>query len=1040
MSGGDFDRLERALDLFAAWEAAGMSPPASELLAANEDLREVLEPLIQDAQHTVQVETETETVPYTTQELAPSNPHAPIVIDGFRIEYELGRGGMGIVYAARQIALDRPVALKVLLAGSPLEARAVARFRRESSLLAALDHPSLVDVITVGRDQGHEYFAMELVDGVPLNRVIGDLGANLPEGGDGTRFGSTVDALLSQTDHHRHRQTAYDSKSAATSEQPIGPQTSWSRNYFETVTRIVWQIADALAHAHGAGVLHRDVKPSNILIRRDGRAVLTDFGLAREVGRPSLTQSGEFAGTVYYAAPEQVLGRSSDLDGRADVFALGVVLYEMLLLRRPFEGSNNHDIAHAVLQTDPPDPTSIHRRIPSELSAIALRAIEKAPRRRYQTARELADDLDAFLNHRPVHARRAGLLRRMQRFAQREPWQAALVIVLCLAVPAITFLGGYLQARAPILAAGEAELRSQRIDKLLEQATMKLELGDQDTMALLQQAAALDPGHPDTIGIIVWARSEQGPALSLDELEQLIEPADLVADEQLRLRAWVLAQLGRKEEAAAIEAELAPVSTAVGAFYSGLNWLSRGHSKRDEAAFRAAADGFEVAALMTPRRRPLYLNKLAHALGHVGDATRREKIAAVLHRSWPDSASQQYWSYFAEKDSNRARARTRLQRALQLRRDHAVLLYNLGVSYSKSKQYQKAVAPLEQAIARNPNFAAAHANLALAWFHTGKHAEALASVDKAIALDHNNADLHANRGQFLLAMKRVPEARQAHEQALSLEPAQPIALAGVAYLLHSTQGATACATFCREQLDQGRVCEELYRFLVMSRTQERRYQDAVKAADEGLALFGDSAWLHIRRAHAIKHLDRAAAIADGRRAVELAPTLAEAHETKGQMLSHGTASPELLEESLVAFEQQIQLAPGTGKAYLNAAVVLMRLGRSDESLEKMRQVVARVPTWARGHENLGALLLDLGHLDQAIAALDAGLQQAPTNPGIRFRYAFALHRLATDQQRQSKLAEARASAQQGLELLSGRTDAAANRLRSQLSGLLSDGR
>ncbi|MFN3243175.1 MAG: protein kinase domain-containing protein [Planctomycetota bacterium] len=1007
--GGDFDRLERALEVFAAWEADGMPVSGAALLAAHEDLREVLEPLVADA----------------TGEVDEPEPDPQLEIDGFRIEYELGRGGMGVVYAARQVALDRTVALKVLPADGRVEPRAVARFRRESSLLASLDHPSLVEVLTVGRDRGCEYFAMEMVDGVPLNRVLRELGAAGSGVLDGSSVGSTVDGLLARAVTRRPK--------TATAATASG-STQRSRSHFDEAARIVWQIADALAHAHDAGVLHRDVKPSNILLRRDGRAVLTDFGLAREVGRPSMTQSGEFAGTAYYAAPEQVLGRSRDLDGRVDVFALGVVLYELLTLHRPFEGANSHEVAQAVLRDEPVDPSVHNRRVPSDLAAIALRALEKEPRRRYRTAREMADDLDAFLHHRPVRARRAGPLRRLQRYVRREPWKAALALVVLVSVPSIAFLSGYLQARAPLVAAGEQELARRRVDELLERATMLLELGDDGAALALDEALALDPADPDTIGMLVWARCDRGDGMSLDELDALLAGSQLAAAERARLRASVLQRLGRGDEARAVLADLEPAGSAVAAFYAGLAALTRGHATGERAAFGAAADAFEMAVLLAPRRRPLYLNKLAHALGHAGDDDRRAAVAAALHRAWPDSVSQQYWSYFAEKDSARSRARERLQRAIALRSGSGTLHYNLGTSYLRSGLPREAIPALERAIEIAPDYAPAHGNLAKARFQTQDLEGAIAAIDAALAREPDNALFVANRGQFLLAQGRTDDAVAAHDRALAIDPAQPIALAGKAYVLYTTRGAEPCRAFCEQHLEAGHVSEELYRYLVMSLTTLGRHQDAIAAADRGIERFGRSAWLHLRRAYAARPVDHAVAVASARRATELAPGHPLMHEALAKMLLDGRPGPTDCEHAARAYTRQAELSPKNGPAHLNAAISWMRAGRPGDAVACMRTATVEVPGWGPGHENLGGLLLDLGRVDDAILALQHGCEVVPDHAGVRFRLAFALHRRASVRGGEQPDAT-RADVERALALLEGREDAESQRLRAELEGM-----
>ncbi|MCC6671580.1 MAG: SUMF1/EgtB/PvdO family nonheme iron enzyme [Planctomycetes bacterium] len=287
-------------------------------------------------------------------------------VGGFRIVGELGRGGMGVVHDAVQESLGRRVALKILPHALTLDPRAVARFRREAQTAAQLDHPHIVKVLEVGGAGDLHWIAMERIDGTPIRP---------------------------------------------------GP--------IATVVAQVAQIADALDHAHRHGVVHRDVKPSNILVRPDGSAVLSDFGLAREEAAPTVTRTGEFAGTPYYVSPEQVQGLR--VDARTDVYSLGATLYELLTGRHAFAAESTAGVLQQILDQDPADPARIDRRIPRDLSAIVLKAMEKDPARRYATAAEFAADLRAFLAHRPVRARHAGLAQRLRRWVRREPALAGAV-------------------------------------------------------------------------------------------------------------------------------------------------------------------------------------------------------------------------------------------------------------------------------------------------------------------------------------------------------------------------------------------------------------------------------------------------------------------------------------------------------------------------------------------------------------------------------------------------------------------------------------
>ncbi|MFO0981382.1 MAG: serine/threonine-protein kinase [Planctomycetota bacterium] len=332
----------------------------------------------------------------------------------FRIIREVGRGGMGVVYLAEQLSLRRHVALKVLPAHLTLRADTVERFRREASTAASLRHPAIVEIHSVGEQGGTHYFAMAFVEGTALDRIIEHLRGQPLDRLTGETIGAAVShhMQLNQSDVAQRREERPRPARAAL---PV-----WKKTYIETVCRLIVQIADALDHAHEAGVIHRDVKPSNILVREDGTAVLTDFGLAREQGLPSITLTGEFAGTPDYVSPEQAIARRGGIDHRTDIYSLGVTLFELLTLRRPFEGHSSQEILQKISSKEPPPPRRFNPLIPRDLQTIVLKAIEKDPARRYPSMAAFAADLRALLEYRPIAARPASPVTRMFKLAKRH--------------------------------------------------------------------------------------------------------------------------------------------------------------------------------------------------------------------------------------------------------------------------------------------------------------------------------------------------------------------------------------------------------------------------------------------------------------------------------------------------------------------------------------------------------------------------------------------------------------------------------------------
>jgi WD40 repeat protein/tRNA A-37 threonylcarbamoyl transferase component Bud32 len=339
-------------------------------------------------------------------------------VSGYEILAELGRGGMGVVYQARQTKLNRLVALKMVLAGAHAGPEDLARFQAEAEAVASLQHPHIVQIFEVGRHAGLPFFALEYLEGGSLQDKL--RGASLPP-----------------------REAA----------------------------QLVETLARAMHAAHGRGIVHRDLKPANVLLDRDGRAKITDFGLARRVeGGAGLTQSGAIMGTPSYMAPEQAAGRSKEVGPAADVYALGAVLYECLTGRPPFKAATALDTVLQVLSEEPVPPRRLQPQVPADLETICLTCLHKEPGRRYASALALADDLQRFQAGEPIRARPVSRRQRLAKWVKRRPAQAALLAVSGLA---LALLVGGLVAGNLVLA--EKQRQTEHILRLEQEKVGVLE-------------------------------------------------------------------------------------------------------------------------------------------------------------------------------------------------------------------------------------------------------------------------------------------------------------------------------------------------------------------------------------------------------------------------------------------------------------------------------------------------------------------------------------------------------------------------------------
>jgi serine/threonine protein kinase/Tfp pilus assembly protein PilF len=463
-------------------------------------------------------------------------------IEGYDMLRVLGRGGMGVVYEAIQKKLERTVAVKLLPTMlSSAQPTLVKRFQDEAANAARLNHPNIIPVYDFGKCRDGYFYVMERLEGQPLDAVIKTIGEMDYSGAAATSMADVVGS--SPSPGTQARETEDDSGFSSRT-------TGRDRQYYQHAAAWIADIADALDYAHQQKVVHRDIKPSNIFVCSDGRIILLDFGLVKVMGDESVTVTGALVGSLRYMSPEQVGGaKRAVVDHRTDIYSLGASLYEMLTFRPAFTGQDQADLFQKILHQDPHSPRKFISTVPPDLETICLKALEKQSSGRYESAKQMADDLHLFQRGLPIVARPVGPIGRTIRFVRRN--RVATVI---------TFALGLVVATTAAAAVIQRNAHHTRLAALVSEASSYMRLGQwRSAQSSLLEVLQVEPESFSGLVNLAITKKElyyasKEPSL-LDEAAVLLDRA-LSVDAQ-RKEIWNLLGIVRRTQGdldAAIEA------------------------------------------------------------------------------------------------------------------------------------------------------------------------------------------------------------------------------------------------------------------------------------------------------------------------------------------------------------------------------------------------------------------------------------------------------------------------------------------------------
>jgi tetratricopeptide (TPR) repeat protein len=929
----------------------------------------------------------------------------------YRLLREVGRGGMGVVYEAVQVSLNRRVALKVLPFAATLDPRRLQRFKNEAQAAAGLHHTHIVPVYGVGCERGVHYYAMQFIEGhtlaaalAALRRQRGLAGGSADEASAaGAAAGQPTTAYPPAADEPAAAPASTEAAAALTTEKPgAGPA------YCRRVAELGVQAAEALEHAHQLGVVHRDVKPANLLVDGRGSLWVTDFGLAQVAMGEGLTLTGDLVGTLRYMSPEQALAKRAGIDQRTDVYSLGATLYELLTLRPAFAGADRQELLRQIAFEEPWPPRKIDRGIPAELETIILKAMAKNPDERYGSAKELAEDLGRYVRDEPIRARRPSVVQRARRWSRRHPAlvrSAAVFVVLAAAVL------GYgvrdRQARLAVAADALREAEQRYHEGRLADALAAARRGEA-LLAGVPAAAALRQRAADLrLDMEVVGKLEEARLRAAEVQEQDL---DWVGSSQEFANVFRLYGVGwdnLAEPEMAVRLRTKPTRVELAAALFAWAWVYRESGAGDDRPWKAMLalacaidpdewrnrlrDAYERNDLPALRGLavsadvgnlpPSTLHMLGTELGQMGAWAEAVQLLEVAQRRHPGD----YWINFELATFCAKLYPPRLDEAIRystvavsLRPGALSAHNNLGLAFGNRAQFDAAIAEYKEALRLDPDDAKAHLNLGNALKDKGRLDLAIAEYREALRLKPDYGKARNNLGAALYEKGDVDAAIAALTEAHRLWPHAAEPQYNLGRVLRDKGDRTGAIAEFREALRVKPDYADAHVALGNVFYSQGMLDRAIVEFKEALRLKPDYAEAYNNLGHALFNKgDLDGAIAEIKQALRLKPDSAYAHNNLGSALeAKGDRAGAIAE-----FKEAGRLKQGFSQPHYNLGTVLENTGDLDGAIAEFNEALRIEPDYPEAHCNLGHALRGKGQFSEALASLRRGHELGSKKPG-----------------------------------------------------------